>query len=282
MKDRRQRLLYMKGENIMNMKSLLACICCCIVLFSSVNASANDNESVDYEELLQKVSGTQKEFSWESFQSLSNEELSRVNWRTFFSLCRCNYISYNYNYTQNTSLEGNGIGYIYGQENCPNFNIGAKHMADVGCEIAATYNGLKGIGRQVTCSSIIKHFEKNSYIMKAFVAGDMGSDPYAIADYFNDCYVNYTEYDDFNSMKNYVNNHISSWNVYIVSFWVNQSDVFGGLHTVAFYSYNSTIYVYNRYNNSTTTTTYSNFQSLVSSSNFIVGYRLSPIMTLDE
>lgn len=63
---------------------------------------------------------------------------------------------------------------------------------------------------------------------------------------------------------------------------INQSDVFGGLHTVAFYSYNSTIYVYNRYNNSTTTTTYSNFQSLVSSSNFIVGYRLSPIMTLDE
>ena len=266
----------------MNMKRLLACICCCIVLFSSVNVHAKDNESIDYEELLQRVSGTKKEFSWESFQALSDEELSRIDWRTFFYLSRCYYASHVYNYTQNTSLEGDGIGYIYGQANCPNFNIGAKHMAGVGCEIAAAYNGLKGIGRQVTCSSIIKHFEMNSYIMKAFIAGDMGSDPYAIGDFLSDYNVTFTEYDDFNSMKNYVNNHISSWNVYIVSFWVNQSDVLGGLHTVAFYSYNSTIYVYNRYNDSTTTTTYSNFQSLVSSSNYIVGYRLSPMMTLDE
>ena len=31
------------------------------------------------------------------------------------------------------------MGYIYGQATCPNFAIGTEYMADVGCEIAATY-----------------------------------------------------------------------------------------------------------------------------------------------
>ena len=65
-------------------------------------------------------------------------------------------------------------------------------MADVGCEIAATYNALKLRGRIIPCSSIIRSFEKDGYLLKYKTVGDWGSDPYAIGDYLDDNSINYT------------------------------------------------------------------------------------------
>lgn len=93
------------------------------------------------------------------------------------------------------------MGYIYGQATCPNFAIGTEYMASVGCEIAATYNALKLRGRIIPCSSIIRSFEKDGYLMKNKSVGDWGSDPYAIGDYLNDNSIGYTQYTTHGLMK---------------------------------------------------------------------------------
>lgn len=111
------------------------------------------------------------------------------------------------------------MGYIYGQATCPNFAIGTEYMADVGCEIAATYNALKLRGRIIPCSSIIRSFEKDGYLMKNKSVGDWGSDPYAIGDYLDDNSINYTKYTTYELMKVLVDRSAgSSYDVYIVFF----------------------------------------------------------------
>ena len=62
-----------------------------------------------------------------------------VRGEAWFKACRATYSSYESHYTYNSRLEGSSMGYIYGQATCPNFAIGTEYMADVGCEIAATY-----------------------------------------------------------------------------------------------------------------------------------------------
>ena len=187
---------------------------------------------------------------------------------TWFQLLRTSYSGYEAHFTTNTALES-GMGYIYGQETCPNFYIGNSRMSSVGCEIAATYNAIKLRGFVVPCANIIRSFERNGYLM---TAGYLGSDPYAIGDYFDtETAYRATEYTDYTTMKNRVESNISSFNVYIVSFW-NSDSIFDGLHTVAFYTENGAINIYNYYNNNTSAITKSSFASFVESDKFIVGY----------
>lgn len=150
-------------------------------------------------------------------------------------------------------------------------------MADVGCEIAATYNALKLRGRIIPCSSIIRSFEKDGYLMKNETVGDWGSDPYAIGDYLDDNSINYTKYTTYELMKVLVDRSAgSSYDVYIVFFWNDAIDMFQGLHTVAFYTSASdnVIHVYNYSTKSSTVETKNSFSSFVSGGKFIVGYQI--------
>ena len=193
----------------------------------------------------------------------------------WFRILRTGYAQYETHYTYNYGLEGNSMSYIMGQANCPQFNIGNSTMANVGCEIAATFNALKLRGWRVPCSSIIRCFEKKGYLM---ANGYLGSDPYAIGDYFSYNSMGYTKYTSYSSMKELVNSNRGSFNVFIVSFW-NSSSIFDGLHTVAFYtsSADNNIRIYNFYNNSTTLTQKTSFESFVDSDKFIVGYQVARV-----
>ncbi len=190
-----------------------------------------------------------------------------ANW---FFLKRTEFTRYEDNYQKNKKLEVN-MGYIYGQNKCPNFYIGDSRMSKVGCEIAATYNALKLRGRTVPCANIIRTFEKNGYLL---TAGFHGSDPYAIGEYFeNNISVKCTKYTDFDNFKSRIDKNVSSatMNVYIASVW-NGDSVLDGLHTFAFYTRNNKLYVYNYEDNNTTTTTSTSINRLINSKWFIVGY----------
>lgn len=193
----------------------------------------------------------------------------------WFRAFRDSYSGYESHYTSNSSLEGSSMGYIINQKTCPNFAIGNKHMDGVGCEIAATYNALKARGRVISCSSIIRSFERDGYLMSGLTTADLGSDPYAIGDYLSDNSINYTQYIDYDTMKTAVDSSAGSYDVYIVSFW-NGDSITDGLHTVAFYTSSSDnqVHVYNLYDQSTSVETQSNFASFVSSNRFIVGYNI--------
>lgn len=188
----------------------------------------------------------------------------------FYNL-RTTYLNYDSHYTKNTELES-GMGYIYGQGKCPQFYIGTSRMASVGCEIAAVYNAIKHRGFTVSCSEIIKTFEKKGYLMGV---GYLGSDPFAIDDYFETS-MSYqlTKYTSFSSFNSRVTSNISSRNVYIVSYW-NTDDFTDGLHTVCFYTIEngSKLYVYNATTNSTKVAEKSSLLSLIKDDErFIVGY----------
>lgn len=207
-------------------------------------------------------------YSWSDVASAQSERL--VYNRTWFALLRTSYANYESHYASNTALESD-MGYIYGQATCPNFNIGNSTMSSVGCEIAAVYNAIKHRGGIVSCSNIIRIFERDGYLM---TAGYLGSDPYAIGDYFDENMAySLTEYTDFSAMETQVMDNISTLNVYIVSFW-NSDSITDGLHTVCFYTQSggSNIYIYNYYNSSTTVVAKSSFSSFVDSERFIVGY----------
>ena len=148
-------------------------------------------------------------------------------------------------------------------------------MSGVGCEIAATYNALKARGRIISCSSIIRSFEKDGYLMSGLTSADLGSDPYAIGDYLSDNSISYTQYTDYDTMKTAVGNSTGSYDVYIVSFW-NGDSITNGLHTVAFYTSNSDnkVHVYNLYSDSTDVESQISFASFVNSNRFIVGYNI--------
>lgn len=136
-----------------------------------------------------------------------------------FKALRASYSGYEAHYTYNSKLEGSSMGYIYAQRECTQFAIGGQYMADVGCEIAATYNALKLRGRIIPCSSIIRSFEKDGYLLKYKTAGDWGSDPYAIGDYLDDNSINYTQYNSYGTMELALNRSVgSAYDVYIISF----------------------------------------------------------------
>lgn len=193
----------------------------------------------------------------------------------WFRALRGSYSGYESHYTSNLSLEGSSMGYIINQNTCPNFSIGNKRMSGVGCEIAATYNALKARGRIISCSSIIRSFEKDGYLMSGLTSADLGSDPYAIGDYLSDNSISYTQYTDYDTMKTAVGNSTGSYDVYIVSFW-NGDSITNGLHTVAFYTSNSDnkVHVYNLYSDSTDVESQISFASFVNSNRFIVGYNI--------
>lgn len=244
-------------------------VCCTPVLATNIN-DVNVNDWTGFKD------------EWANYQYSSDSNTDRflVYDEFWFRDRRLTYYNYESHYTTNLQLEGSSMGYIINQTTCPNFLIGNRQMANVGCEIAATYNALKMRGRRIPCASIIRHFEKNGYLMGVLDAGGLGSDPYAIGEYFADNYINYTRYTDYSTMQTAVNNSRGSQNVYIVSFW-NTDQITGGLHTVALYTTtsDSKIHVYNLTPSSTSVAIKDNFSSFVASSRFIVGYNIPRLRT---
>ena len=199
-----------------------------------------------------------------------------MNERNVFRLIRTGHLG-NGNYSYNLDLEGTGIGYITNQHTCPNFKIGSNYMTDVGCEIAAVYNALKMRGWSASCSSIINQFEQNRYLMSLITTGDMGSDPFAIAEYFGNNYQPYTEYDSYSSMMSAVNSARGTHDVFIISHW-NTSEIEDGVHTYVLYTRDNDnlIHSLNRLSGSDSVST---FSQLTNSDNFIVGYRVHQVRT---
>ena len=220
---------------------------------------------------------------WEFLGEKYKDQKGLVYNPAWFRALRCAYPFYETHYTTNWNMEGLSMGYIVNQASCPDFLIGTKHMSGVGCEIAATYNALKLRGRRIPCSSIIRTFEKDGFLMGGLTCGDLGSDPYAIGEYLTDNSISHTKYTNYNTMKTAVGNNAgSAFNVYIVSFW-NSDNITGGLHTVAFYTSASDgyIHVYNLHSYSTSVETESSFASFVASNRFIVGYNIPRLRTIN-
>lgn len=192
--------------------------------------------------------------------------------RAYLDFLRQTYSGYAANYTHNTSLT-QPSGYIMGQESYSNFRLGAASFGNVGCEVAATYNALKAIGRLPSLPSIIRTFETSGYIL---VNGYGGADPFAIEEYFDSAGVNYIQYAEntsYLSFKNKVSSNDSNVWAYIVSFWTN--GIKTSLHTVMFtVDSNGRLHTYNRYNDDTVSQTYNSLDNFdVDFTNrFIVGY----------
>lgn len=202
-----------------------------------------------------------------------SERTSRdISDKLYLATFRGAYSYYAANYTHNTSLTQPN-GYIMGQNSYSSFRLGAASFKNVGCEVAATYNALRAIGRQPTLPSIIRTFEKYGYIL---VEGLAGSDPFAIANYFDSAGVNYVQYAEkasYSSFKNKVASNDSNVLAYIVSFWTNDTKT--ALHTVMFTVDSSGhLHTYNRYDSDTTSQTINSLDNfgVNFTSKFIVGY----------
>ncbi len=185
------------------------------------------------------------------------------------------YYQFEEHYTENREIEKTLSGYIADQTTCPQFLIGERVMADVGCEIAAMYNAFKMRGYINPCASIIRSVEKSGYLMGRLQPGDMGTDPYAIGEYMTDNSIDYTRFTDYTSMQSAVDAGRGTSEIYIVSYWL-RDDISGGLHTVALYTSPSDQKIH-AYNVEGALVEKDDFASLVASSRFIVGYSISRI-----
>ena len=167
------------------------------------------------------------------------------------------------------------MGYIYGQAVCPQFMVGKKRMAGVGCEIAATYNALRLLGRDVSFSEILRDYEKAGYVMRGFVQGDMGTDPFSIGAFLKALGVHSVSYTNYEALASVIAEFRSSLQVYILSFW-NRDSVFGGLHTVAAYTSpdDGRLHIFNMYNDSSEEAVREDLRAYIPKNRFVVGYRL--------
>ena len=181
------------------------------------------------------------------------------------------------NHEENLRLEEADMDYIYGQATCPQFTVGKKKMAGVGCEIAATYNALRLLGRKVVFSDILRDYEEDGYVMRGFVQGDMGTDPFSIGDFLKDHGVESVRYTNYEALASVITEFKDSFQVYILSFW-NSDTVFGGLHTVTAYTSadDDRLHVFNMYNNSTDENVREDLRAYIPKNRFVVGYRLLP------
>ena len=219
------------------------------------------------------VDQVKKAVSPESLKGMTKSVAS--NSVTLMAL-RCSYPAYEEHFKVNSKLEGNSLGFIIDQENCPNFAIGGKHMDGVGCEIAATYNAIKLAGGNVKIAEIIREFEKEGYLMRAITVGDLGSDPYAIGSYMKAHKLHFTKLSSYDEMAKTVDSGIGrSTGIYIVSKW-NTGNITDGLHTICFYTSNkdNNVNVYNLHPGQTSVLKRKDFESLVEEARFIVGYKL--------
>lgn len=258
------------------MKKTICGILSTIVMCSSLTTSivAIDEATITFPETEKQMSFVQLEES----STLENTQSPRVliyspQW---FYLARTGYSNYETHYQHNTSVD-TGASYIYGQNSCSQYLIGNYTMDAKGCGVIATYNALKRNGRIISLPDIIRSFEKDEYLV---VDSYFGTDPYAIGDYFDSIYVDYTEYAEptsFDAFAEYVDDNINTRQTYIVSFW-NSTNALDGAHTIAFYTENGTIKAFNRHNNDTAVTEYDSVYSLIGSpyaqEKFIVGYSL--------
>lgn len=174
-------------------------------------------------------------------------------------------------YAYNSSIDTLNGNYIISQGYCPNYTVGGATFAGVGCEIAATYNAMKAIGRQTTLPSLIRNFEKSGYLM---LGGNAGSDPFAIGEFFSGGGINYVEYAEKNNyllFKNAVEHRDAYTVAYIVSFWIGTAQ----LHTVMFLpKTDGRLEVYNissRYNDTWPCDSVADISDNMAD-NFIVGY----------
>ena len=191
---------------------------------------------------------------------------------TLFSGMRTVYDDYASNYEYNQAIETTELNELFpinDQRTCPEFRVGNSSIADVGCEIIATYNALLLLDNRYPLSDIIMSFEKNGYIMSN---GTFGSDPYGIAEYLDSISVETTEINDFREMQSMVDSDNGDLAVYIVSFW-NSSSFLDGIHTIALSTDSEQFYPIYAYNCHWTEVGY--FSEITDEECFIVGYRIN-------
>lgn len=198
--------------------------------------------------------------------------------RWLFSVRRRLFKDADRNYEENRSLEAPDMGFIYGQAVCPQFTLGKKKMAGVGCEIAATYNALRLLGKDASFAEILRDYEKAGFVMRGFVQGDMGTDPFSIGSFLEAHGVKSVSYTNYEALASVISEFRDSFQVYILSFW-NRDTVFGGLHTVTAYTSadDDRLHIFNMYNNSTEEAVREDLRAYVPKNRFVVGYRLLPL-----
>lgn len=181
---------------------------------------------------------------------------------------KSNYKKLENRYNKNKKL-WNGYNYfINGQKrgNIGKMVLGSNKVADVGCEAIAIYNAMKRKGKSVTLYIILSEIEMNS-LTWFDLGGCLGVNPKDIYKYLKAHKMSYKKYTSFSSFEKAAKNKKKTC---IVGFKLKNSNF--KVHTVALYWNGSKWIVYNRFNNSEGTESYSKLSDLTSSKKFIVGY----------
>ncbi len=249
-----------------------------VILFISVFITAgvlsgcNGNRGTEKPSSKASQTSSDKSDTSASLKSETSSTATLQNAGALFTLINLKpFEDYEDNFKLNVRLEKN-LGFIFGQAKCPQFSVGNSNIESVGCEIIAVYNAIKKSGNDISCSAVIRDFEKNGYLM---AAGHFGSNPYAIKKYFEEQFkYPVTEYSEYSSLQKAVTDNNCQNNVYIVSFWNSQA-IKDGLHTVAFYvDDKGRLNIYNLNADATKIVLKNNLSQFVKKENFIIGYSI--------
>ena len=159
-------------------------------------------------------------------------------------------------------------GYINGQAKYSNWKFGTKTLDYNGCGVIATYNALRKLGKTEKLVDLIYNFDMKNGTM---AMGFFGSDPTHISQYLRDKGLSCTSYSTFSSLQTALSKMKTS-QVLILCSW-NGEKVENGAHYFAVEKTSSGTYkAYNRYDNSTSYTTYTKIDKSVTGGDLIVAY----------
>lgn len=181
---------------------------------------------------------------------------------------KSNYKKLENRYNKNKKL-WNGYNYFIngqGRGNIGKMVLGSNKVADVGCEAIAIYNAMKRKGKSVTLYIILSEIEMNR-LTWFDLGGCLGVNPKDIYKYLKAHKMSYKKYTSFSNFEKAAKNKKKTC---IIGFQLKNSNF--KVHTVALYWNGSKWIVYNRFNSSKGTESYSKLSDLTSSKKFIVGY----------
>ncbi|MCR5786454.1 MAG: hypothetical protein K6G28_01975 [Acholeplasmatales bacterium] len=134
-------------------------------------------------------------------------------------------------------------GYITQQYLYSDWYFGFATIAEVGCEIIATYNAMIDIGKKQDFAKMIFDFEMSN-IMFDIGFGHLGSNPRQIYRYLDKYGVSYDKYNSLDKLKNATKND----ETYKIIFTSKNDESFAGIHAIHTFFIEKSNGMYHSYN----------------------------------
>ena len=135
--------------------------------------------------------------------------------------------NYSHNKKQSLHWDVTADGYIIKQSLYSDWNFGFSTLNEVGCEVIATYNVMKKIGKGKQLADVIYDFEMLN-IDYDIGFGALGSNPRQIYRYLNKYNVKYTAYSSFDKLKGDADNKTNC----VMIFTTKNYDSVMGIHSI--------------------------------------------------